>query len=79
MSKIYTPITGAEIADVPDFSLAAVDAALDLATESFAAWRNTSASERGVVDVFISFFSPGVSAESSLPASLIFVICLPFL
>ena len=47
MSKIYTPITGAEIADVPDFSLAAVDAALDLATASFAAWRNTSASERG--------------------------------
>ena len=47
MSKVYTPITGAEIADVPDFSLAEVDAALDLATSSFAAWRNVSASERG--------------------------------
>jgi len=47
MSKIYTPITGEEIADIPDFSDSQVDAALDLATESFRAWRKMPASERG--------------------------------
>lgn len=34
MSKIYTPITGEEIGDVPDFSDSEVDVALDLATQS---------------------------------------------
>lgn len=47
MSTIYTPITGEVIAEIPDASLLDVDAALDLATKTFASWRNLSASERG--------------------------------
>lgn len=47
MSKIYTPITGAVIAEIPDATLAQVDDALDLATQAFKSWRNTAAGERG--------------------------------
>lgn len=47
MSKIYTPITGEEIGDVPDFSDSEVDIALDLATQSSITWRKIPASERG--------------------------------
>ena len=47
MSTIYTPITGEVIAEIPDASLLDVDAALDLATKTFASWHNLSASERG--------------------------------
>lgn len=47
MSKIFTPITGEEIAEVADCSAAEVDAALDLASSAFETWRKVSASERG--------------------------------
>ena len=47
MSTIYTPITGEVIAEIPDASLLDVDAALDLASNTFESWRNLSASERG--------------------------------
>ena len=47
MAKIFTPITGELISEVPDVTSEQVDQALDLATRSFAAWRKMPPSERG--------------------------------
>ncbi len=47
MSKIYTPINGEVIAEIPDATLVDVDLALALATASFSSWRKIPPSERG--------------------------------
>lgn len=47
MRKIYTPITGEVIAEIPDATLVDVDLALEVATVSFNRWRKIAPSERG--------------------------------
>ncbi len=47
MRKIFSPINGEVIAEIPDASPTDVDSALNRATESFISWRKTPPSERG--------------------------------
>lgn len=47
MTQVFSPITGAELREVPDSTPEEVDAAIERAHEGFAVWRGLSATRRG--------------------------------
>lgn len=47
MTSIRTPITGAELSTVEDFSAPDIDAAYERAADAFQVWRTVAASDRG--------------------------------